>query len=544
MAGGTSEDDESKGLGEGIASLLGMGGGDMTVGGIMKMNMTESVENRVYLRTSRGLEKLCQQATGEDEGMRERRGGIFGVLAEAVKGVKKNKLELYEKMGLAAAIACLYEGEKEPLSIRVEACKVLASVVDDDGGIEDKSNSLVCGDVGIIMSVSGMLEQWVHEGGGGGNIVPAVDLLRDIAKNSKTQAVISVNFGNVEVMEGGVHPVGSLVRVMTRKGCTKELRECVVCALSNLALIESVRETFVLGIQGNVEGKEGGRLTSAVQALLATSRAHKTETAAARVISLGTLMNACVGSGGERVKSEIVSFGGVPILVALATSAKANVAPGVVKQRAAGLLGRVVTVKGGLEAMRGEEGGGVKLGRELVRIVLKEGNFEASGGDPVEREREADTVCQLVRSLAVCKPSPSGVEGYVSAIVRLLPEVKGDSYAGGKITATSVCRSPLERAPGSAAGFLANDKTLVANAMKCIIVYLDGGSVDSVLSAGGLERLVCVLANHNSYKEQAVRKNAAAAIARVVKGSEEGMKRCRELRGMEILVELGRGGKV
>ena len=91
---------------------------------------------------------------------------------------------------------------------------------------------------------------------------------------------------------------------------------------------------------------------------------------------------------------------------------------------------------------------------------------------------------------------------------------------------------------------MSKDRTLVANAIKCIIVYLDGGSVDSVLECGGLERLVCVLANHNSYKAEAVRKNAAAALARVVKGSEKAMKRCRELRGMEILVELGRGGKV
>ena len=61
---------------------------------------------------------------------------------------------------------------------------------------------------------------------------------------------------------------------------------------------------------------------------------------------------------------------------------------------------------------------------------------------------------------------------------------------------------------------------------------------------GGLESLVSVLANHSSYKNVAVRKNAAAAIARMVKSDEKAMERCRELRGMEILIELGRTGKV
>ena len=84
----------------------------------------------------------------------------------------------------------------------------------------------------------------------------------------------------------------------------------------------------------------------------------------------------------------------------------------------------------------------------------------------------------------------------------------------------------------------------MGNAIKCVITYLEGGTVEEVMRCGGLERLVCVLANHNSYKAEAVRRNAAAAMARIVKGSEEAMKRGRELRGMEILVELGRGGKV
>jgi hypothetical protein len=285
-------------------------------------------------------------------------------------------------MGLAAAIACMYGGSSSSLPSRVSACRLLASVVDDDGGIEDKSNGLVCGDVGIIMAVGDMLEQWVKEGGGG-DIVAAVDLLRDIAKNEKTQAVISTNFGNVQVMEGGVHPVGSLVRVMTMKSCTKELRESVVCALTNLALIESMRETFVLGVESP---EAAGKLTSAVQALLATARAHKTETPAARVVALGTLMNACVGKGGEKVKGEVVNFGGVPILVALATTEKVKVAPTVVKQRAVGLLGRVVTTEKGMEAMRGDEGGAKGLGRELVKMVLEGGEFEKRGAGGDEEE--------------------------------------------------------------------------------------------------------------------------------------------------------------
>ena len=298
-------------------------------------------------------------------------------------------MEIYDKMGLAAGIACLYAGKSEDVPARAGACSLLASVVDDEGGVEDKSNGLVCGDVGIVMAVSDMLEQWVKEGGEE-DIVAAVDLIRDIAKNDKTQAVISKNFGNVQVMEGGVHPVGSLVRVMTRSGCSSSLRESVVCALTNLALIPSIRPTFILGVPSPPSPSRTPGLTSAVRALLATARAHKTETAAARTVALGTLMNATVGKEGDMVKEEIVSFGGIPILVALATSDKVKVAPVVVKQRAAGLLGRVVTSKKGMEAMREDEGGGAKaLGRELVKTVMEGWEFEKAkevGGDEEEEE--------------------------------------------------------------------------------------------------------------------------------------------------------------
>ena len=85
---------------------------------------------------------------------------------------------------------------------------------------------------------------------------------------------------------------------------------------------------------------------------------------------------------------------------------------------------------------------------------------------------------------------------------------------------------------------------MVANCIKGIIGCLDAGAVAEVLKCGGLERLISILANNSSYKNAAVRKNAAAAIARMVKSDEKAMARCRELRGMEILVELGRSGKV
>lgn len=97
MAGKKKEGED--GMGDGIAQLLGIGMEDTTVGGIMKLCLMESKENRVYLRTSGGLEKLCEQAKGEGEGFKERRGVIFKVLAEAVRGVKKNKVRGGEEGG-------------------------------------------------------------------------------------------------------------------------------------------------------------------------------------------------------------------------------------------------------------------------------------------------------------------------------------------------------------------------------------------------------------------------------------------------------------
>ena len=155
----------------------------------------------------------------------------------------------------------------------------------------------------------------------------------------------------------------------------------------------------------------------------------------------------------------------------------------------------------------------------------------------------------FVRCLAAFKSPPSGVDGYVLGLVHMLPEPQTDGREKNIINAYSVCMPPTHPTPGSPSSCCRSDSTVLANACKALITYLDSGSVLSVLNCGGMERIVCLLANSGGIgggeaARSNARKNAGSVLARLVKGNAKAMERCRELRGMEILVELGKTGKL
>ena len=81
---------------------------------------------------------------------------------------------------------------------------------------------------------------------------------------------------------------------------------------------------------------------------------------------------------------------------------------------------------------------------------------------------------------------------------------------------------------------------LAGNASKLLIAALDDAAAPRAarLRAApqcALERLVALFAN---FREQSVRKNVAVAIAKAVR-EPAAMARVRELRGMEMLVQIG-----
>ncbi|GMI10807.1 hypothetical protein TrVE_jg12901 [Triparma verrucosa] len=532
-------------------------------GDILKLSLEESEETRVYLRTSGGLVSLCDRLMKDDETAEAERATLFNVLAAAVEENRKSKDLVYEKMGLAAAVACMYQemkgegggGEETAMTLwenKMGACSLLAACIDDEGGVSAKCTGLVCGDIGLVMSVVKALLWYARFEGEGelASCASALGLLRDMARNEKAKKSIGDVYGGGGA--DGEHLVLAVVFAMTAKRATPDVREVAVCCLSNLALVEVLRSKFCL--KGKL--KEGGKSVTAVHGLLAISRAHKTETPASRAVALGCLMNACIGGGAgmgkgileskrdeNGVKKEIASYGGIPVLISLLTSSSNSISPAIIKQRSSGLLGRCLTCEDCVKKLMEEPTGG-KICLALIEAINEnDGAFFKEGEGS---KMSGEMVCNLVRCMAVVKPAPVGSTGYVDALVKLLPVVRGDNLASGRITASSVCMPPEAREEGSTASMVDRDVTLVANCIKALIGCLDVGreGIEAVVDTGGLERLISVLANNSSYKNAAVRKNAAAAIARIVKSDEKAMARCRELRGMEILMELGQSGKI
>ena len=75
--------------------------------------------------------------------------------------------------------------------------------------------------------------------------------------------------------------------------------------------------------------------------------------------------------------------------------------------------------------------------------------------------------------------------------------------------------------------------------LKCFIHILDqpaGPAALQLYSAGLPERIVALLANS---KDTSIRKNSAIVLAKAMQGHPPANERIRELRGMEMMMQLG-----
>ena len=124
----------------------------------------------------------------------------------------------------------------------------------------------------------------------------------------------------------------------------------------------------------------------------------------------------------------------------------------------------------------------------------------------------------------------------------MLPKPKRD--ANGNITSASICQ-PIEimRASPSTSTSISS---FYCNLLKVIISYLDASSEyhDLILQQEGMECFISLLSNYSKFHTSVI-KNAASALARIVKSGDSSIKeRFHDLRGTEILMELSRNGKV
>ena len=131
---------------------------------------------------------------------------------------------------------------------------------------------------------------------------------------------------------------------------------------------------------------------------------------------------------------------------------------------------------------------------------------------------------EVLRLLSFSLPNPKtdGKGLVTSSTVVLQPEIWGETFHE----------------------FVWSNNVFLCNNIRAIITVLDmiklsQDSLESVKRHSLVEKLICVLANHACF-HSSVTKNAASALARIIKCDESVMDHCRRLRGMEILQSLGK----
>jgi hypothetical protein len=118
----------------------------------------------------------------------------------------------------------------------------------------------------------------------------------------------------------------------------------------------------------------------------------------------------------------------------------------------------------------------------------------------------------------------------VQALVRVLPEPRRD--VGGAITAETVTLTPGTKAP-------LNLAVSVTKCLMCIVSKegtVQGPLLEALVKEEGVERMVCAFANAG---DGPLRRNLGGALARLAKAGGPLAERIRELRFMEMMVQLG-----
>mmetsp|Transcript_35124 Transcript_35124/g.81377 ORF Transcript_35124/g.81377 Transcript_35124/m.81377 type:complete len:1191 (-) Transcript_35124:133-3705(-) len=308
-------------------------------------------------------------------------------------------------------------------------------------------------------------------------------------------------------------------------------------------------------------------------------------------MALAALMNACLEQTGA-VKRCLVEAGGVTAMlrvISLPANKRTSI-PMLVRIRAAGLLDRLAQESGAAESLStvgffaavaaalarnwadvrsntaviakaaaGAAGAPSHadclaerehLVRLLARIMsntttakakaaaarAKEaGSIMAIEGDPLatatagvdEGARDPRIALDLTGALAILEKA-----NVVSILVECLPPAATNGR--GEVTAESVIMPP----PTLTAS-LKESQTQIGNVLKCCIHILDqsGGPAALQLYDAGLpERIVALLANA---KDTSIRKNSAIVLAKAMQGHPPANERIRELRGMEMMMQLG-----
>jgi hypothetical protein len=319
-------------------------------------------------------------------------------------------------------------------------------------------------------------------------------------------------------------------------------KHSIVRALVLISTIPSMRVCFASMLYETSREKDKARSSnSSTTGILFFLSVSPLESPQIRKLSFRAISNSLVSTGvklgsdmehARKIVDEIQKYGGIDILVNLILH---DGCPEV-KQCSASLLDKMFSSNKGL-----------KLADRQVNslfVALVETFTETAVRNAPSNTCLVSLLSSLT-NLASRKSHQIQWNGHTIApiLVKLLPTPHENEE--GSITAASVCLPPKKSDTESVA-VLRSSQAFLANLLKIVISYIDAGieNGNNLVKEGAIESLICLLAN-SSRQHRFVTKNAATALAKLSRLKNPlAVKRCRELRGIEILIALNQSNRI
>lgn len=507
LVGGSEESVEAMGMAaidrilQGLAQP-GQGGQEEEGHGLRLLAplVASAPSHAVYLRTSGALAKLCAMASthaqtamaSSSTGQGEEAVLLVSVLGAAVESEVRNRLVLLRE-GTLKLLAEAYlrpPAKQQDQAMAELVMRVLASCAETEECVVAMASNP--GLVGSLMDYA------TGEEAREALVQRAAALLRELVVQTEGRKSV------LKQQATGRPLVQALAQQLeAQRRLSKPCRQGLVSLLTALAALPELRLGFVGSVNSQLLGVCRGGVDSSE----------------ARALALGALMNAGLEESG-RVKEDLVQLGAVDLCVSLVSASdalRAKLQSEALWTRAAGLCSRLVTRAAGRARLLELPGGVQAMGRA----------YQRAGAGEEERGHLARVLAHVVDDDTAAKVlSPE----LVGALVRTLPEPRRD---GSTITAETVSLSPATR----------TSLPVAVSVTKCLLSVVDkegraaGPALLQTLAAEeGLERLVCAFANAS---DGPLRRNIAGCLARVVKGGGPHADRLRELRFMEMMVQVG-----
>ena len=275
--------------------------------------------------------------------------------------------------------------------------------------------------------------------------------------------------------------------------------------------------------------------------LLAICMSHKSEFEITREMALIALSNLTSTSNNKSciyMRNDVYDHNGIHIMCSIIANASESIS---IKHRSSGLLSNLIQSSNDKLDDRAK----VQIFSEIQSLVSPEKWTNESKGNE-ETKSIAMTACNLIKVIIASSPEKKffDIAGDISTWIQLLP--KPSTNTKGEVDCKSVCLPPEKVKIGTAMSYASTISSFHANLLKFFILYLDANptKVQCFYEASCIDYLVCIIANSGGNQHEIVTKNASSLLARLVKSSKCAMRRCRELRGMEILVQLGKAGRI